>query len=670
MRERSHPPMAPRSPRSVPSASAERTGGARPPARAAGQVVTWRAITVALLLMPAQSWWVVQMEAIRNNTWPSMLSLPLETLFLLLLLVAANARVRRRRSPWALSQGELLTVYLMLAVGGVIAGFGLLQQVVSWAIAPVGRARPENQWDQLFWAYLPDGLVVKDRADLQALFAGGGSLWTGGHARVWGPVALWWSAFFLAFFTAMISLNTLLRRRWIEEERLSFPLVQVPLAVTEPAGRLFRSRLMWLGFALAAMLGTVNGLHALFPALPGLEADFGGVNQSLGRRWSCFSQHGGTFWPPHPWAIGVSLLMPLDVSFSYWFFFWLVKLEQVLTVVWGWDVAPDAPFVYQQAASALVAIGLYTLWSARRHLWRVLRRALRPGADLGDAAEPMRYRWALALLVGSVAFLCLFVSHAGAPVWLVPVYLGLYLSASLALSRIRAELGAPANEIHDAGPHQILTQLVTPGAFPVAALTALTLLGWTSRSYGIDPTPFQMEGFKMAERTGLRARGLVGAAFLAAVAGLLFGYLAVLSPLYRLGADSSKLQFNTSGVTAFSELQTWLTGVAPAPGYRGLAMAWGLVFTGALYALRGRFLWWPLNPIGYVLAPMWFTHHLWLSVFIAWLTKLLLLRYGGMRWYLAALPFFLGLILGDCVVGAVWALADLVWHLPAFGVWM
>jgi hypothetical protein len=42
------------------------------------------------------------------------------------------------------------------------------------------------------------------------------------------------------------------------------------------------------------------------------------------------------------------------------------------------------------------------------------------------------------------------------------------------------------------------------------------------------------------------------------------------------------------------------------------------------------------------------------SVFLAWLAKRTTLRYGGIRAYRAALPFFLGLILGDYVVPALW----------------
>jgi len=630
---------------------------------------TWRAILIALLMMPFQSWWIVRMEVIQCNTWPTMLSLPLHTLFLVLVLVAGNLLLRRRARRLALSQGELLTVYLMLAISGVIVGYGLLQQLVSWVIVPMGKATPQNDWEQLFSRYLPNWLVLTNREALYAVYYGESSFLTAQQLRAWAMPIVSWSAFFLAFFAAMLSLNVLVRRRWIDEERLTFPLVQVPLAVTDPSADLFRGRLLWVGFGLTMLLGIMNGLHTLFPAVPSFQPNLGHFNQSLGLQWPCFLKYGGTFWPPYGWAVGVAFLMPLDISFSYWFFFWFVKIEEWLTLIWGWDIAPDAPFAHLQSAAGLIGIGVYVLWSGRRHLGRALRQALgREGLD--ERNEPLSYRSAFAMLVLSVCFLGVFLWYAGAALWLVPVYLGLYLTATLALSRMRAELGAPANEVHDAEPYRIVTQIAPSGAIPFRSLTVLALFSWTAR-YGMDPTPLQIEGFKMGERTGLRTRGLVGAMFIAAAAGLVFGYFALLIPLHHLGADSSKLQLDTmSSVQAFSELATWLSGTPPPSGVRSLAIGGGLAFTFFLYAMRGGFLWWPFHPIGYVLAPMWFTHHLWMSIFIAWIIKFVLLRYGGLRAYVRALPFFLGLILGDCVIGSMWALVNLVFHVPTFGVWM
>ena len=49
---------------------------------------------------------------------------------------------------------------------------------------------------------------------------------------------------------------------------------------------------------------------------------------------------------------------------------------------------------------------------------------------------------------------------------------------------------------------------------------------------------------------------------------------------------------------------------------------------------------------------------LWLPVFMAWLIKALVLRYGGLRGYRAALPFFIGLVLGEFALGFVRTVLD------------
>lgn len=633
-------------------------------------VISWRAITIGLLLIPVQTWWVVEMEVISQNTWPTMLSLPLHSLFILLLLVAFNQFLTRRHSRWVLSQQELLIVYIMLAIAGSISGYGGLQSMVGWVIVPAARATIENRWEAIFGQYLPTWLVFTDREAVQALLDGQSSLFTGPHLRLWAMPMLNWGGFYLAFFFAMLSLSTLLRRRWIDEERLTFPLVQVPLAVTGGGESLFRNRLLWIAFAISFGAGLVNGLHVLLPAAPSLQPDLSGINESLRLRWPPLGFSGGVIFPPLAWAVGVGFLMPLDVAFSYWFFYWFIKLQQIITVAGGWDVAPEAPFVRSQAAGALLTLGMFSFWSGRHHLSHALRKALRPSSAQNDEQEPMPYRWALGLLVLSIGTMVAFLWRAGAPVSLVVVYLWLYLTATIAIARLRAELGAPANELHIA-PQHIITQLVSPAAIPLRALTVLTVFAWTSRSFGTDPTPFQIEGFKLAERTRLNPRALPWAMVIATAAGLLVGYVALLSPLYRLGIDSSKMQYDMGHAsTAFTELQGWATVVPHGAGYHGLAMGASVLLTISLFVMRARFLWWPLHPVGYVLAPMWWAHHLWLSIFVAWLAKLLLLRYGGMKLYSAFLPFAFGLILGDCVIGSLWALAASLFHVPTFSVWI
>jgi len=80
----------------------------------------------------------------------------------------------------------------------------------------------------------------------------------------------------------------------------------------------------------------------------------------------------------------------------------------------------------------------------------------------------------------------------------------------------------------------------------------------------------------------------------------------------------------------------------------------------AVIAMRARFVWWPLHPIGMAISQSYAMDVMWLSILISWLLKVVLLRYGGLRMYRFALPFFLGLVLGEGFIGGIWAIVGLI----------
>ena len=94
------------------------------------------------------------------------------------------------------------------------------------------------------------------------------------------------------------------------------------------------------------------------------------------------------------------------------------------------------------------------------------------------------------------------------------------------------------------------------------------------------------------------------------------------------------------------------------------AHLWGWINTaiGALIMLlllaRWRYQGWPLPPLGYPSGPIWIMDHLWFNMFLAWLIKLLVLKYGGLAFYRKPRPFFLGMILGHIVPGGFFLLVD------------
>ena len=96
----------------------------------------------------------------------------------------------------------------------------------------------------------------------------------------------------------------------------------------------------------------------------------------------------------------------------------------------------------------------------------------------------------------------------------------------------------------------------------------------------------------------------------------------------------------------------------------------GFILTVVLSLLRTSFVWWPFHPAGYALALSYAMEYFWLPVMIAWLLKFLIVRYGGVKMYRAAIPFFLGLILGDYTMGSLWAIVGPLLGIPTYKIYI
>ena len=80
---------------------------------------------------------------------------------------------------------------------------------------------------------------------------------------------------------------------------------------------------MWIGFGLAAAMDTINGLHFLYPAVPGLGGKLYDLLPYFTEKpWNAI---GWTPFAVFPYAVGLAFFIPLDLSFSCWFFyiFWM-----------------------------------------------------------------------------------------------------------------------------------------------------------------------------------------------------------------------------------------------------------------------------------------------------------------------------------------------------------
>lgn len=613
-------------------------------------------------------------EAVRYSGGPTNISLFYNTILILLGLIVINGILRTVRPAWQFSQVELLTMYIMLNLSSALVSHDFVQVLVPVMTHVFWFANPTNQWEETIWPHVPDWLTVSDRRTLESFYSGNDSFLAWENLQHWAMPLMWWALFIVVLVLSMLCLVVLLRKQWTERERLAYPLVQLPLDMTAPGAPLFRNRLMWMGFALAGIIDVWNGFSFLYPQIPLIPVKSEDLTPTfffMGRPWNAMGWFPVDF---YPFAIGLGMLLPLDLSFSCWFFFLFWKAERVLSAVWGWDSIPGFPYVNEQTFGAYLGIAIFAFWASRRHFFMLFRGLINWKLDLDDRDEPISYRTAMVFLLFSSAFMALFARNAGLSWPVLLVFFLLYWLMALAITRMRAELGPPAHDLHDAGPDRMIAMIANPQNLSGRDLTVLSQFFWFNRAYRAHPMPFQLEGFKMGERTKMDYRMLGGAMTLAVLVGTVTALYAALSLTYKHGASTG---FAYPGVPTifggepYNRLGGWLQTPPEMQTSINISLAvlFGFGITILLNSVRMVLPWFFFHPVGYAVSSSWSMHRLWICLLIAWVIKLVLLRYGGLQMYRKALPFFMGLILGEFVIGGGWAIVGLVLDIPTYAFW-
>jgi len=626
-----------------------------------------RALLVALVLMPPNALWIIATERVRSGPYVTSISLLFNVIFILVLIALANLALGRLRRRWALSRSELVGIYALLALGSAMAGMDVAQSLVMVVAHKTWFATPENQYDVLFARTPPAWTMVQSKAALKGWYEGGSSLYHATNLLAWGRPLLWWAGFFGALFFCMACVNVLVRKQWADRERLTFPIAQLPLALVQPGSGLFRSRLFWIGAGLAGAVDLVNGLSYLVPAVPSIGVATIELRQYFSQRpWTAVDWLPVTFYPA---VIGLSFLLPVDLLFSCWFFYFFWKAQRVLTALLGWDVVPQFPYINEQMFGAYLGVAVGLLWAGRGYLRQVWLRARGKPSDVDDTGEAISYRTALigaAAGFGLVLAMCL---QAGMTALMAVLFLGIYLVLIVTVNRVRAEFGSPVHDYHQSGPDLILSEVLGPQNIGRQDLGMFGMFFWFNRAYRSHPAPHHLESMQMANRVGMEARRLFWALAALAPIALLIGCWAYLDLGYRLGTASKFWAGYGYGWENFGRLQTWFQAPQrPAYG-AAIAIGVGMLTAISLFAMRVGYLWWPFHPVGYAIAGSWSINLCWMPMLIAWALKVTILRYGGLKMLRRALPFFLGLIVGEAIVGCGWSLFGLATGLPYYSFW-
>jgi hypothetical protein len=639
----------------------------------APRMITLRAVLLGMLLLPVNAYFITQLEMVRYEALPSTFGLMMNSLFVLIVIAAFNLILLRWFPRRALSAGELITIYVMLNIGTVIAGEDFLQLVLYVITYPFYQAMKEPGWGQDLLSYLPHWLFLTDKEALLGFHLGGTSLFSPKIFRAWLDPMLVWSGYLLAIFWIMLCINVILRKQWTERERLTFPLVQMPLAIVSGPS-FFCNKMLWIGIAVSSLIALFNGLNYIFPMIPAaipLEVRVFSINFSQDYPWKAIGGGGGVNGKIMPYGIALSMLMPTDLAFSCWFFFWVQRAEEVISAFFGYS-GVGQPYIAMQAAGALIGVSLFIIWNERGYLLAVLRKALGLTSELDDSQEPLSYRTAVIGIMLGVIALSVLSRLAGMSLWTCWAFLFIYFIIAISITRLRAELGAPVHDLYGVGPQFQLMNIFGARAFSQRDIAAQSSFYFLSRQYGSHPMPAQLESFKMAERTGLNPRHFSWVVIGAGVAGTIAAFLVMAGMLHHLGSSTTNVayDFGYFGREDF-DLNAKMWAANPNPNVSQVAAtAAGMLFCFILLAVRLQAANFPFHPLGFALGGSYnMMNAMWFCIFIGWMVKVLLLRYGGQRAYLRSLPFFFGLIVGDCVWGVFWLAIGVFLHRTMYSVW-
>ena len=584
-------------------------------------------------------------------------------LFLLFFLAGLINPLLKLVHPRAgLNRGELLLIYIMMVMASPLPVF-FAGRFIGTILTPFYFATPENDWHTLIQPHIADWLQPRDLAVMDPFYEGleqGRSIpWAG-----WLPMFLRWAPLVWALFLAMIAAMAILRKQWNDYERLTYPLVQVPMALTEQdAGGeriapFFKNPVMWTGFAVPAIWGTLHGLHNYFPETVPIATNVDPIHFIL----PIFDNLSELQFKFRFNILGFFYFLKTEIAFSLWFFNLFANALRTTFAVLGVTSSEMLggghsiidPILVHQSMGGMLVLFLFGLFAARKHLWAVCRKALWGDPTVDDSGEILSYRTAVLVLLGSSAVMVAWLSLAGLPVWIVLAFLFTTFALFVGFTRLIAEGGLSDGSV-PVGPAAIVVSAVGSSAIGAQGMVVLaTTFFWTNgRSFAMTSSA---NSLKLSEGFGGSKRPLFWTMLLAMAVGLVSSMWVVMELGYSYGALNLKIPGGQHG------LYDYAASLIRTPSEPHL---WGWINTGIgagvmllLMLARWYYVWWPLHPLGYPIGPTGIMDHLWFDMFLAWLIKVSVLRYGGVALYRKTRPFFMGMIAGHIVPGGLFLFVD------------
>lgn len=629
--------------------------------------VTKRALMVGVLLVLVIGILGICVRYIYHGSQMTYSHIPMAFLIGLVVFLGAGT-VIARLFKWHLSPPEWHCVLIMGLVGATIPGFGLSGYLIGYLAAPYYFATDENNWEKFLHPHMPTNLIPSGEGQAVAWFFEGLPQGATIPWGIWLLPLLWWTTIIGAAFVLLACTAVLLRKQWVQHERLMFPamnplidMVSAPGDGTRLLPTFARGYLFWIGFSISFGMIAWNCLSYFMPGFPAFPI--------YSSKWYWLDRQ----YPPIHGFLGLFTLFfayfaSLDVLLSIWVFDLLFIAEGgALNQIGLTAISPYyARGVYHwQTAGAFVVLVGSVFWVARRHLMDVFQKAWHQKTNIDDSQEWLSYRTALLGLLFGFVYLTIWLLQIGfTPIQGISLLLTV-LFVYVGMARIMADTGLPYTNVPVGAWDLIVPLLGHQHISPLSHVAYRFSSLITGHFKGLF-LPALVQSGRISDGIPHHQRRLPYA--LALSLGVSF-VICIWLTLY-LGYHTGAYNFDSWEITRAAEssfqktvdvVKKWPKPLNAESAFDPRFFSVGSIVMGLLIYLRHRLPWWPLHPVGFAISGSYLARRTSFTVFLAWLIKFVLIKIGGATIYNRSRPLFVGLLVGY-VLGVLFSTTiDIIW---------
>jgi hypothetical protein len=364
-------------------------------------------------------------------------------------------------------------------------------------------------------------------------------------------------------------------------------------------------------------------------------------------------------------VIGISFLLPTNISSSFWKF---QVLAMVMYVVMGWMGYRASLYgkwalmpQINMGSGAMLVFGLVILWTCRKYLFCAIQPAAIKDLEADERRE-LRISSFLFLL-GSLSLTLILTLQFKVSLFFTLLYLVLVLMTTVVSVRMVAEGGIIG--LHSGlTAIDLWTRILGATKAWSSSLLFAPLIVFNTVFLGTLKgfiAPSMANALKVREQIRIRRLAFHGAIATGILVSTLVSIITLIILCYDVGANSLNKAMHEAKVTAPGIGRM----IENPPESNAVDSQWivagALLMAGLIYTRRSVF--WMPHPIGLVALMNPMMMNFWGSIFIGWVFKSLVSKYGDEQQYLRIRCFFIGLVVGHlfaCLLG----LDQLEWLRP------